>query len=121
MKPASMRVAASDGVALRQKLGWRGGDQRRCDAVGATAELSLQRHGQVIVRGIGQGLKGWAMSDNDLPEKVRKVRLQVLLSGEIVEAIDDYRFAIRAPNRSEAVRQLLNVGQAASPPVGRSS
>jgi len=52
------------------------------------------------------------MSDNDLPEKVRRVRLQVLLPEEIVEAVDNYRFAIRVPNRAEAVRQLLKIGQA---------
>jgi len=56
------------------------------------------------------------MSDNELPEKVRRVRLEVLLPEEIVEAIDDYRFATRAPSRAEAVRQLLKIGQAARPP-----
>jgi hypothetical protein len=53
-------------------------------------------------------------------EKSRQVRLQVSLTEALIEAIDDYRFAIRAPNRSEAARQLLKVGLAARPPEEQS-
>jgi Ribbon-helix-helix protein, copG family len=60
--------------------------------------------------------KGKGMAKDDQSKKVRQVRLQVSLPEEIVKGIDDYRFATRAPNRSEAVRQLLKVGQAARSP-----
>ena len=60
------------------------------------------------------------MPARDVPKKSRQVRLQVSLTDGLIEAIDDYRFAIRAPNRSEAVRQLLKVGQAARPPEEQS-
>ena len=46
-------------------------------------------------------------------KRVRQVRLQISLPEGIGEAIDDYRFATRAPSRAEAVRQLLKVGLAA--------
>jgi hypothetical protein len=52
----------------------------------------------------------------ELPKKPRLVRLQVDLSAATIAAIDDYRFATRTANRSEAVRQLLKIGQAARPP-----
>ena len=52
----------------------------------------------------------------ELPKKPRLVRIQVSLSEAILEAIDDYRFATRKANRSEAVRQLLKIGKAARPP-----
>jgi metal-responsive CopG/Arc/MetJ family transcriptional regulator len=60
------------------------------------------------------------MPVGDVPRKPRQVRLQVSLPEAIIETIDDYKFASRAPNRSEAVRQLLKVGQAARPPEEQS-
>ena len=60
------------------------------------------------------------MPVGDVPKKPRQVRIQITLPAAIIEAIDDYRFAIRAPNRSKAVRQLLKVGQAARPPEEQS-
>ena len=52
-------------------------------------------------------------------KKGRQVRLQVSLPDDVLEAIDDYLFTTRKPNRSEAVRQLLKVGLAAQPPRRR--
>ena len=40
----------------------------------------------------------------------RHVRLQISLSEAERAAIDDYRFTMRLPNLSEAVRQLLMTG-----------
>jgi hypothetical protein len=47
------------------------------------------------------------------PKKDRRVRLQIVLSATTLAAVDDYRFATRAPNRAEAVRRLLKMGLAA--------
>jgi hypothetical protein len=52
------------------------------------------------------------------PKKDRRVHIEV--SEATLAAIDDYRFATRAPNRSEAVRRLLKIGQAARPPRDQS-
>jgi hypothetical protein len=46
---------------------------------------------------------------------LRQVRLQVSLPETIIAAVDDYRFATRAPNRAEAIRRLLKIGQVATP------
>jgi metal-responsive CopG/Arc/MetJ family transcriptional regulator len=56
------------------------------------------------------------MPAGDQPTKDRQIRLQVSVPEEIVEAIDEYRFATRTPSRAEAVRQLLKRGQDASLP-----
>jgi metal-responsive CopG/Arc/MetJ family transcriptional regulator len=56
------------------------------------------------------------MPSSNMRRKERRVRLQVILPDAIVAAIDDFRFATRARNRSEAVRHLLKVGQAAHTP-----
>jgi hypothetical protein len=48
------------------------------------------------------------------PKKDRRVCLEV--SEATLAAVDDYRFATRAPNRAEAVRRLVKIGQAARPP-----
>lgn len=40
----------------------------------------------------------------------RETRLQIMLSDEELEAIDDWRFQQRMPSRAAAIRQLLNVG-----------
>ena len=57
------------------------------------------------------------MPNKHTPKNARQVRLEVTLSEAIMAAIDDYRFATRAPNRSEAARRLLKIGQAARPPT----
>lgn len=49
------------------------------------------------------------------PKKGRRVRLEIMLSATTLAAVDDYRFATRAPNRAEAVRRLLKISQAARP------
>jgi hypothetical protein len=61
-------------------------------------------------------IEGDVMPVGDVIKKSRQVRLHVSLPEAIIEAIDDYRFATRKRNRSEAVRQLLKLGQTAPPP-----
>jgi hypothetical protein len=56
------------------------------------------------------------MSNSDDNGKPRQVRLVVEVPKATLAAVDDYRIATRVPNRSEAVRRLLKVGQAASSP-----
>jgi len=52
---------------------------------------------------------------NDL----RGERLQVMLSGEELVAVDDFRFKHRMPTRAAAVRELLKLGlTVASPEAG---
>jgi hypothetical protein len=48
-------------------------------------------------------------------KKARRVRFDITVSSDTLEAIDDYRFATRAPNRVEAVRRLLRAGLTAQP------
>lgn len=43
----------------------------------------------------------------------REQRLQIMLTGEELQAIDDWRFARRMPTRAAAVRELLKRGLAA--------
>jgi metal-responsive CopG/Arc/MetJ family transcriptional regulator len=45
-----------------------------------------------------------------IPKKVRRTRFDIMVSDDTLAAIDDYRFATRAPNRVEAVRRLLKAG-----------
>jgi hypothetical protein len=40
----------------------------------------------------------------------RETRLQIMLSDEELQAIDDWRFTQRMPSRAAAIRQLLNIG-----------
>lgn len=47
---------------------------------------------------------------NDL----RGERLQIMLSPEELQVIDDFRFAHRMPTRAAAVRELLKLGLASS-------
>ena len=54
-------------------------------------------------------------------EKTRQVRLQVSLPETILAAVENYRFATRAPNRAEAIRRLLKLGQTAMPEPTRRS
>jgi len=49
------------------------------------------------------------LSDNDL---MRGERLQIMLSGEELAAVDDFRFKQRMPSRAAAVRELLRLGLA---------
>jgi len=55
------------------------------------------------------------MTTGQQSKKPRRTRLEISVSEATLEAIDDYRFATRAPNMSEAVRRLLKIGQAAGP------
>jgi hypothetical protein len=43
----------------------------------------------------------------------RPERLQIMLSGEELHALDDWRFAKRMPSRAAAIRDLLRRGLAA--------
>lgn len=43
----------------------------------------------------------------------RNERLQIMLSEQELEAIDDWRFQRRMPSRASAVRELLRLGLAA--------
>jgi hypothetical protein len=47
---------------------------------------------------------------NDL---LRGDRLQIMLTGEELEALDNWRFAKRMPSRAAAIRELLKRGLAA--------
>ena len=44
---------------------------------------------------------------NDL---TRGERLQIMLTGEELEALDNWRFAKRMPSRAAAIRELLKRG-----------
>lgn len=44
--------------------------------------------------------------------KCRTIRLRVVLSEVELQAIEDYRFQFRLPNRAGAVRALLEIGMA---------
>jgi len=43
----------------------------------------------------------------------RETRLQVMLTNEELQALDDWRFKFRLPSRASAVRELLKKGLAA--------
>jgi len=46
-------------------------------------------------------------------ELTRGERLQIMLTGEELKALDDWRFERRMPSRAAAVRELLRRGLAA--------
>ena len=46
-------------------------------------------------------------------QRVREERLQIMLNGEELVALDDFRFKQRMPSRAAAVRELLKRGLAA--------
>ena len=46
-------------------------------------------------------------------ELIREQRLQIMITDEELQAIDDWRFARRMPTRAAAVRELLKRGLAA--------
>ena len=48
-----------------------------------------------------------------LPKRLREERLQIMLNGEELVALDDFRFKKRMPSRAAAVRELLKRGLAA--------
>jgi hypothetical protein len=45
---------------------------------------------------------------------MREERLQIMLSPEELEVIDNFRFAHRMPTRAAAVRELLKLGLASA-------
>ena len=47
------------------------------------------------------------------PQRLRAERLQIMLNGEELVAVDDFRFQRRMPSRAAAVRELLKRGLAA--------
>lgn len=46
-------------------------------------------------------------------QRVRAERLQIMLTGEELVAVEDFRFQRRMPSRAAAVRELLKRGLAA--------
>ncbi|HLI67934.1 MAG TPA: hypothetical protein VKU90_16335 [Caulobacteraceae bacterium] len=48
-----------------------------------------------------------------MDELARGERLQIMLTGDELAALDDWRFARRMPSRAAAVRELLKRGLAA--------
>jgi hypothetical protein len=55
------------------------------------------------------------MPGGGVPKQARRTRFDITVSAETLAAIDDYRFATRAPSRAEAVRRLLKVGLTGRP------
>ncbi len=47
---------------------------------------------------------------NSLKNGAREERLQVMLTAEEVQALDDFRFRTRMPSRASAIRELLRRG-----------
>lgn len=48
-----------------------------------------------------------------MDETIRGERLQIMLTGEELAALDDWQFTRRMPSRASAVRELLKRGLAA--------
>jgi hypothetical protein len=48
-----------------------------------------------------------------MADALRGERLQIMLTGEELSAVDDWRFSRRMPSRASAVRELLRRGLAA--------
>ena len=48
-----------------------------------------------------------------MSEMMRGERLQIMLTGDELRALDDWRFARRMPSRAAAIRELLKRGLAA--------
>jgi len=46
-------------------------------------------------------------------KRTRDERLQIMLSPDELEAVDDFRFKLRMPSRAAAVRELLQRGLSA--------
>jgi hypothetical protein len=51
--------------------------------------------------------------EDDMNDDQRGERLQLMLTGEELKALDDFRFGRRMPSRAAAVRELLKRGLAA--------
>ena len=49
----------------------------------------------------------------EAPQRLRPERLQIMLNGDELVALDDFRFKKRMPSRASAVRELLKRGLAA--------
>lgn len=49
-----------------------------------------------------------------MSKELRGERLQIMLSPEELEALDDFRFAYRMPTRAAAVREILKLGLAST-------
>ena len=64
-------------------------------------------HQRVRLRRMGT-MRGKPMSD----EATRGERLQIMLSPEELDVLDDFRFRLRMPSRAAAVRELLKRGLA---------
>lgn len=47
-----------------------------------------------------------------MSKELRGERLQIMLSPEELEAVDDFRFKHRMPTRAAAVREILKLGLA---------
>ena len=47
-----------------------------------------------------------------MPDRNRPERLQIMLNGDELKALDDWRFARRMPSRAAAIRELLRRGLA---------
>jgi hypothetical protein len=52
------------------------------------------------------------MSDNSNDNRARGERLQIMLTPEELQAVDDFRFSERMPSRAAAVRELFRRGLA---------
>jgi hypothetical protein len=50
---------------------------------------------------------------NAMTDLTRGERLQIMLTGEELEALDNWRFAKRMPSRAAAIRELLKRGLSA--------
>ncbi|OQW54983.1 MAG: hypothetical protein A4S14_14065 [Proteobacteria bacterium SG_bin9] len=49
-----------------------------------------------------------------MSKELRGERLQIMLSPEELEALDDFRFKHRMPTRAAAVREILKLGLAST-------
>ena len=45
-----------------------------------------------------------------MPDRMREQRLQIMLTGDELEALDTWRFQRRMPSRAAAIRELLRRG-----------
>ena len=47
-----------------------------------------------------------------MEDRTRRHRVQIMLTPQELRKVDDYRFALRMPNRTAAVRALIKLGLA---------
>lgn len=50
------------------------------------------------------------MTDNDKTRGKRIEKLQIMVAGEEIELIDDWRFETRSASRANAIRRLIYLG-----------